>query len=190
MSELGSLINSISLKAGLFGKKPNGVDVYEKGLVLKYKNEERVLPFSEISAIKSLNYGAPQPPQYDLDIYDKDDKKIISLAIPYAQLSDATLIFKTHEKYVLPTSARELIKTTDFELDPYLSWKNGSLFYKTRKGIQEYSPRDIDQFCIKNGSHYFTLKDSKDTVMLFVSDSFNVLAAIEICRAIADIDHS
>ena len=46
---------------------------------------------------------------------------------------------------------------------------------------------EIDKFIVKNGMYFFTLIDSKETLVLHLHEAPNCLMSIEVCKAIADM---
>ena len=185
---LDTLITSIPLKSGLFGKKPTALTIYSDGIILSYKTGSKEYLFSQISAIKSLDYMAPNPINYHVDLFDNAGAKITSLDIPYEQRANLPHLFMAHRDYTLGPNFPMDLPQRDFVLDNYLSWQKGKLVHKTRKGTTTYLPEQIDRFTETNGSWFFTLHGSKDTVGLFFMDCPNCLTSLAVCHAIAADD--
>ena len=186
-NELGSLIASIALKSGLFGKKPTALDVYTNGIILKFKNEDMEYLFEHISSIKTFNYFAPNPAEYNFDVFNNSGEKISALSIPYAHRAIGTALLEAHMRFQLKNDFPQNLANSEFILDNHLSWQRGRLIHSGRKGTREYLPQQIDRFIVKDGMHFFTLKDNNDTLALLLHDSPNCLTTIEVCRAITDM---
>jgi hypothetical protein len=186
-TNFGTLIGSAALKSGLFGKKPAALEIYTEGIVLKYKNEDLALPFAEISAIKSLNYFTPTPISYDFQIFNLDNAKVLDVSVPYTQLSGATALLEAHMSFRLTEAFPQNLMHTDFILDDFVTWKNGKLYYKWKKGVKEFTPSQIDKFIEHKGTHAFTMKNSDETVGVSLTFAPNCLMTLAICRAIADL---
>ena len=187
--ELGSLLESVQLKSGLFVKKPTALEIYTNGIVLRFKNnEDKEFLFNQISGIKTFDYFAPNSVEYHFDIFNNDGAKISSISIPYIHSNIGTALLEAHMNFQLGENFPQQLADSDFILDNQLSWQKGKLIHNGRKGIAEYSPQQIDNFIIEKGCHYFTLKSSKDTLMLMLHDSPNCLTAIAVGKAIANIE--
>ena len=182
--EFGNCICQIKLNSGLFGKKPAGIDIFENGIRLVFKSGEQLYSYSDITAIKSMDYFYPNPITYNFDIFQAD-KKIASVAIPYVNRIVGTQLLTAHKNAVLGSDFPENLSTTAYALDEYLSWEKNKLVYNGRKGKEEYPPEQIDSFISKDGCYFFTLKNSNKTIGILLHNSPNCLMAIELCTAIA-----
>ena len=190
-NELGSLIKSVKVTRGLLqliGKKPKAFEVYENGIILKFKNESKEYLFEQISRIKQFNYFTPNPVAYDFEIFSADGEKIVAFSIPYSQRDDATVLLVAHMRVQLKSNFPQQLKSSDFILDNHLSWQKGKLVHKGKKGIEEYFPEQIDEFIVKKGCYIFTLKSGNETLAVFLDDAPNCLTTLEVCRAIASIN--
>ncbi len=186
--ELGNRVKDVKLKSGLLGKKPTGITVYENGVEIQFKSESKKYRFEQIPAIQSTDYFAPNAIEYHFDIFHKTDGKIASLSIPYANREDGTALLEAHKKAWLGIDFPQKLPDATYMLDDHLTWEKGKLVYNGRKEREEYPARQIAAFVIKNGSHFFTVKDSKETLMVDLAYSPNCLMAAEICKAIADLE--
>ena len=184
---LGISVGFVKLKSGLFGKKPIALEIYKNGIILKYKSEDKEYLFEQISAIKTFNYLAPNPINYDFDIFNSSGEKLASVAVPYEQGEIGTALLKAHRDFHLGDDFSKQLADCDFKLDDYLFWQKGKLFYKSKKGVTEYLPHQIDDFVCKNGCYFFTLKSSKETIGTLLQDAPNCLTTIAVCKAIANI---
>ena len=182
-----TLITSVPLKSGLFGKKPTAITIYTDGFILSYKTGNTEYLFDKISAIKSYDYFAPNPISYHADIFGTAGEKLVSIEVPYVQREDITVLLTAHRDYQLGADFPADLLRQDFVLDNYLSWQQGKLVHTGRKGTTEYLPGQIDRFTQTNGAWFFTLHGTKETVGLFITDSPNCLTTIAVCHAIAEI---
>lgn len=188
MKELGDLIDSISLKSGLFGKKPTGIEIHENGIVIKYKTEDKKYLFEKISAMKSSDYFYPNPAMYNMDILGSNGEKIVSLAFPYMQRDDMTKLLVAHREALKGSDFPNRLMETSYVLCGGVTWEKGKLYQKRKEGIAEYTPEQIEDFILKDGMYFFTLKNSKkDIITILMHDSPNCLFAIDACYAIANI---
>ena len=182
---LGDFILSIELNAGLFGKKPTAIDVYAAGLVLKYKGEDKTYSFGEISVISVYDYFVPNPREYSIDLLDKSNKKIASIAIPYARYSEVTALLEAHMHWNLGADFPQNLLELTIPLDTHVRWQRGTLIHEGRGGITKYSTAQISAFVEHKGTYTFTFKDSKDTLMVSPVFSPNCLTMLAVCRGIA-----
>ena len=186
--DLGTFIKSIPQKPGLFGKKPAALEIYANGIILKFKTEDKTYPFADIARIISFDYAAPNSITYNFDLFHQNGEKIAAISIPYEQQEDGTLLLNAHMHAQLTLDFPNNLMDSEFVLDNHLTWKKGKLIHTWRKGIDEYTPQQIDEFKVNKGAYYFTLKDSKNTLGLFLHDAPNCLTTIEVCHAIAAMD--
>ena len=186
-TQLGAHLKSVSLKSGLLGKKPHALEIHQSGLLIRYKSEDVALPFAEISAIKSLNYFTPNPVAYNFEIFNRDSDKMLDISIPFTQKDDATALLTAHMRFCLTDTFPQNLMHTNHILDDYVTWQDGMLYYKWRKGIKEFTPDQIDKFIEHKGTHRFTIKNSDETVGVSVAFAPNCLATIAICQAISEL---
>ena len=186
-NDLGKIVKSVTLQGGLLGKKPKNLVLYEKGIVLHFKKNSCDYLFTEVAAIKTLDIFAPNPTSYSFDLFDVNNEKITSLDISYVQQTDAMLLLELHKRAVLGANFPADLRKRALPIDDTLSWDGTKLVRSGRKGIEEFSVEQIDAFVNRNGSFFFTFKESKETLLVGVLFSPNCLMAIEICRAIASL---
>jgi len=183
--ELGEYIWFVALNSGLFGRKPHTLEVHENGIVLKYKSEDKAYLFEQMSGIKSFDYYTDNPITYSFDIFNRDGKKIVTISVPFGRREDGTTLLTAHMNFLLKGGLLQNLESSDFELDDRLFWQRGKLLHKGKKGLETYTLSQIDEFVYKGGCYFFTLKDSKTTLSIFLQNTPNCLASIEVCKAIA-----
>ena len=181
---LGACKWQIKLKSGFLLKKPTGIDIYEQGIKIMFKDEEQIYFYEQLTAIRTSDYFVPNPINYHFDLF-QGDKKIVSIAIPYVNREDGTQLLLAHKNAMLGSDFPENLSHKTYVLDHHLTWEEDKLVYSGRKGRIEYPASQIDNFMIKNGAHYFTLKNSKETLMVMLDYAPNCLMVIAICEAIA-----
>ena len=174
----------MELDSGLFGKKPKAVEIYNNGIKILFKNREEIYYYNEITAIKSMSHFYPNTINYHYDIY-QGNKQVAALSIPYVNRDAGTQLLLAHKNALLGKDFPDKLSETTYILDDSLDWEKNKLVYARGKAVGEYSVEEIDDFKEEGGCFFFTLKNSKDTIALYLHDAPNCLMSIDICKAIA-----
>jgi len=185
MAVSGSCIAVISLESSFIGNKPKELWLYQDGMILKYKKEDKEFMFADVWALKTGDMFVPNLSSYSFEMFDGQNQKLAAFKISYQNRQDALRVLEYHKMYRLGEHFPMDLMESEYVLDDHFTWEKGVLVYRSSKTTDRFQLNEIEDFVEKNGTYFFTLAGRKDKLVVFVLYAPNCLLTIAVCKAIA-----